>query len=161
MTDRIDPQQEAPVHDFDEALISGYLDGELTQGDRQRVALHIEGCSSCRRIADDLAVLRQATMATTFAIPDDTQWDERPRTGLSRLLLHAGFAVGVAWAVVLVAVLGWQLVGGDAAGSESGSGSIGAAFVLAPLAAIALIVLSALADRLRTRQTDPYRQVKK
>ena len=38
-------------HGFDEALISGYLDGELTQGDAQRVRVHLEDCAVCQRTA--------------------------------------------------------------------------------------------------------------
>ena len=29
--------------------LSAYVDGELTQGGRQRVDVHLEGCDACRR----------------------------------------------------------------------------------------------------------------
>ena len=54
-------------HGFDEALISGYLDRELTQGEAQRVRLHLEDCAECRSLADEITRLREATMATSEA----------------------------------------------------------------------------------------------
>ena len=39
-------------------MLSGYLDGELTQGDRQRVQLHLESCAKCRTAFDEMAELR-------------------------------------------------------------------------------------------------------
>ena len=44
-------------HQFDEALLSGYLDSELTQGDEQRVRLHLEGCAACKSEIEELRKL--------------------------------------------------------------------------------------------------------
>ena len=55
-----------PQHGFDEALISGYLDGELTQGDRQRVEVHLDECEQCRRTYDDMARLRTTIADLSF-----------------------------------------------------------------------------------------------
>ncbi|MEL6981345.1 MAG: anti-sigma factor [Actinomycetota bacterium] len=141
--------------DFDQTLISGYLDGELTQGDRQRVELHLEQCPSCRRIADDLTMMQEATMSTTFPVPADTQWDERPRSGASRVLQYLGFGLAAIWLVALAAALIWQ------AATEAESVRFEALLGLAPVAAVGLIVASALIDRLKIRATDPYRKVQK
>ena len=48
-------------HDCNETelLLSGYLDGELTQGDRQRVELILEDCPECVRAFDEMKNLRQ------------------------------------------------------------------------------------------------------
>ena len=142
-------------HDFDEALISGYLDGELTQGDHQRVRLHLEDCPACAAIADDLRDMKELTMTTGFHLPPDTQWDERPRTTTSRILQYLGWGLAAAWAVGLAALLIWQAV------ADRESAPLDAVVGLAPLLAIALIVASAGIDRWQTRKTDPYRKVQK
>ena len=142
-------------HDFDEALISGYLDGELTQGDEQRVRLHLEGCASCRRIADELQLVKEATMTTRFQTPEDTQWDETPRNNLSRTMHYLGWLLALTWAAGLVTFLIWQAV------TESESIPFEALLGLVPLAAMGLILLSALIDRLQAQKTDPYRKVQK
>ncbi len=144
-----------PSHGFDEVLISGYLDGELTQGDEQRVRIHLENCGDCARVADDLRRMKEATMTTAFQAPEDTQWDETPRNGLSRSLQFLGLALFALWAVGLAGALAWQ------ASTDAESVRFEALLGLAPVVAIALIVASALADRWQTRKTDPYRKVQK
>lgn len=94
-------------------------------------------------------------MTTEFQVPDDTQWDESPRSGVSRICLYAGWSLAVVWAVGLVAVLIWQ------ATTEDEPIRFDALLGLVPLVAVALIILSALIDRLHTRKTDPYRKVQK
>ena len=142
------------THDFDETLISGYLDGELTQRDEQRVRLHLEDCSECRSLADDMQRLREATMTTDFNLPEDTQWDERPRSGLSGWFRRIGWLVAVVWLVGVTAWLSY-LIATDAENWWE------AALWFAALAGGLLLFLSALIDRLRVRKTDPYRKVEK
>ena len=59
---------------FDETLLSGYVDSELTQADQQRVRLHLEECRVCRSLMEDLLKMRQAAMSTPFPIPLDEEW---------------------------------------------------------------------------------------
>ena len=54
---------------FDDRLLSGYLDGELTQGDEQRVSVHLQNCPHCKELFDDLERNREATMSTRFTPP--------------------------------------------------------------------------------------------
>lgn len=142
-------------HEFDEALLSGYVDGELTQGDRQRVRLHLDECTDCRSLTNELRELREATMNSDFHVPEDTQWDETPRGAISRYLHGFGWLIAGLWVVGIVAYLVWQM----ATDSESIQleGILGFGLFLA----IGLVILSALVDRLKTRKNDPYRKVLK
>ncbi len=142
-------------HEFNQALLSGYLDGELTQGDEQRVRLHLEGCADCRSVTNELRKLREATMNTEFQVPEDTQWDETPRGATSRFLHSFGWLIAGLWVVGIVAYVVWQI----ATDSESlqFEGILGFGLLLA----VGLIILSALVDRLKTRKNDPYRKVLK
>jgi len=139
-------------HAFDEALISGYLDGELAQGEAQGVRIHLEDCAACSQTAAELAKIRGVTMGSAFQVPND-DWGEAPRGGLSRVLRNAGIVVALAWLVGLVVytivelansedLLGILLLGG---------------FVLAT----GLILASVLIDRMEARKTDRYGRVKK
>ena len=40
-----------------EALLSGYVDGELTQGDRQRVEVIMEDCQNCAKTFEEMKKL--------------------------------------------------------------------------------------------------------
>lgn len=142
-------------HRFDEALLSGYLDGELTQGDHQRVRLHLEGCADCSRVINELTELREATMNTEFQVPEDTQWDETPRGALSLFLHNFGWLIAGLWVVGIAAYLIWQIA--NSSESLQLEGLLGFGLILA----FGLIIGSALVDRLKTRKNDPYRKVLK
>lgn len=139
---------------FDEALISGHLDGELTQAAEQRVRLHLEDCEHCRTVLAELQALRATTMSTEFHQPDDSQWDERPRSGLSLLARRTGWVVAVVWAVFLAAYALWHFWQGSANLAER-------ILVFGGLSALVLLFTSVLLDRLRAASNDPYREVEK
>lgn len=141
-------------HGFDEALISGYLDGELTQGEEQRVRLHLEDCVECRGLADEISRLREVTMATEFQVPDDTQWDETPRGGLSGFFRNFGWLILIAWIVGVGGYGLWQM----ATNTEDLVASL---IVFGMWLGFGLVFLSVLIDRLKTRKTDRYRRVEK
>jgi anti-sigma factor RsiW len=140
-------------HNFDESRISGYLDGELTQGEAQGVRVHLEDCAACRETADEMTKLKEVTMGSRFSVAQDTQWDERPRSGTSRLLRRAGLVIGLAW---LISVTVWVLV--ELVGSED---TLGVVFVSGFLLSAGLILASALLDRREAEKEDPYRKVEK
>jgi predicted anti-sigma-YlaC factor YlaD len=142
-----------PQHGFDEALISGYLDGELTQADAQRVRLHLEDCTECRATADELAQLKEATMSSDFKIPDDG-WDETPRGGVSHLLRNAGLLVGLAWLVGMTMWLIWEL-------AQDPDALIGLLLVGGFLVSACLLLASVLIDRRRAMKNDKYTKVQK
>lgn len=139
---------------FDQTLLSGYLDRELTQGESQRVRLHLEDCAACREELAELARLRAATRATPFRPPGDDGWDERPRGLPSLLTRRLGWTLVLAWAAVIVCFAVWQLV--------TAPEDLGVKLLVAsPTAGVALLFLSVLFDRLRTYKTDRYRRVLK
>jgi anti-sigma factor RsiW len=142
-----------PSHGFDEAMISGYLDGELTQGGAQQVRIHLEDCAACRATADELAQVKETTMSSEFKIPDDG-WDETPRGGVSHVLRNAGLLVGLVWLVGLVMWLIWEL-------AQDPEALVGLLLVGGFLLAAGLLLASVLIDRRRAMKNDRYRRVQK
>lgn len=140
--------------DFDETLLSGHLDRELTQRDAQRVRLHLEDCAGCRATYDELARLRAASRSTPFVPMRDDQWDERPRGPLSGVARRLGWVMLIGWAIVLAGIALWEFVVHPGA---LGPKLLTAAAVGGP----ALLLVSVLLDRLRTLKTDRYRSVQK
>ena len=134
---------------FDEALISAYLDDELTQQESQRVRLHLEDCAESRAIFEELKQIREASMDTRFeSIPDD-QWDERPRGSLSRVFVWVGLAVLLVTIVTAIIV---DIVDPGELETLLKIGFYGGGL---------LVFLSVLIDRLKTYKTDRYRGVEK
>lgn len=139
---------------FDDALLSGYIDRELTQADAQRVRLHLEDCATCRAILDELAGLRKASRSTPFVPVPDDQWNERPRGTLSLFARRLGWVIVVAWLLTLAGVGVWELL--------VSPGSLGVKLLAAAaVGGPALLFVSVLVDRLRTLPTDRYRSVLK
>jgi len=135
-------------------LISGYLDGELTQGDEQRVRLHLEGCPACRAEVAAMREIREAQMTTPFRVPEDDQWREAPRGATSRTLRWAGWILLAAGLAVAAWEGGRELLASEAPWTE----------LLPPLALVvggALLLLSVLLDRLAAARTDRYRRIEK
>lgn len=139
---------------FDEALLSGYLDGELTQAEEQRVRIRLEDDPEVRRLLEELRMTREATMTTEFQVPEDLQWDERPRGPLSRLLRHGGWLLFALWVVGVAGFALWQL----AISPETIWQKL---LAVGGLSGLALLLLSVLLDRLRDRKTDRYRRVRR
>jgi predicted anti-sigma-YlaC factor YlaD len=51
---------------FDEALLSGFLDGVITARDRRLVTTHLAACAECRGLLSELREIRQACLSTRF-----------------------------------------------------------------------------------------------
>lgn len=143
------------ARDFDEALLSAYLDRELTQAASQRVRVHLEDCGHCRRIVNEMQTLRETTMSTRFPTVEDREWDERPRGALSRVLRWAGWGLILVW-LAAVAFLGVRELIQDPATRWHE-----VALVFALFGGTALLLLSILLDRLASRGSDRYRRIEK
>ena len=139
---------------FDEALLSGYLDGVLTQGDEQRVRLHLEDCGACRTTLEEMRGLRGTTLGTEFRLPSDEQWSERPRSRGSALSMRVGWLVVVVWLVGLLGYSAWSLITSD-------DPVWAKVLVFGGWTGFGLLLLGVLLDRLKVMQTDRYREVKK
>lgn len=145
---------EPRAHAFDESLISGYLDGALTQQERQRVELHLAACGACTELFDELCELRSAARDTAFRIPSDEQWREAPRGPASRSLRWAGWVMLLAWAAGSGAFGLWQLAASSGPLWEKLA-------VFGGLSGGGLLLLSVLLDRLHALEGDRYRRVLK
>jgi hypothetical protein len=139
---------------FAEDLLSGYVDEALTQGDEQRVRLHLEDCTGCARLVQDMKENREVTMTTQFKTPADDQWDERPRGLFSTLSFGVGWFIIAIWVAVTASFGLWQL----ATGPED---LLAKLLIFSGLSAVGLLFLSVLIDRIKTLKTDRYRKVQK
>ncbi len=108
----------------DEELLSGYLDGELHDAERDRVEqwlrdseAHRDRLRELQSLRDRLQSLPKHTLSADFSgrvvrqvIPQSTDSDAPPITPASPLARRRGFKRGLAWAAAVVAasvVIGW------------------------------------------------------
>lgn len=139
---------------FEESLLSGYLDGELTQADSQRVRLRLESDPAARALFEEMHRIRAAARSTRLPLPVDEEWNEAPRTRGSRWLRGSGWLLVVGLALATAALGGWALVTAD---QEWWQTALAVGFVAGPV----LLLSSALVDRLKVAGRDRYRRVRK
>ncbi len=133
--------------------LSGYLDGELTQQDRQRVELHLADCEECTAMLGELESLRRRMGRSGLSLKEADEWREemddfgvKLSRGLGWLLL-IGAALIMGGFVVYAFLTdpgisgGWKLL-------------IGAFYV-----GLAGLFVSVLRQRLIERKTDKYKDV--
>ncbi len=139
---------------LEEAVISAYLDGELTQQEKQRVSLHLDKCKSCSRIYKELKEIRALALETDFHLPADSQWDEKPCNMFSALARMSGWCIIVLWLLV-VSVYGlWQFATGDEGFWEK-------LFFFGIIAGFSGLFISVLIDRLKNLKNDKYSKVER
>ena len=98
---------------FDEALLSGYVDGALTQADEQRVRVHVEDCETCRREVEEMQRVREVTMSSQFKVPADDQWSEAPRGPTSWMAFGLGWTFLIVWLSILCGYALWEFCRSD------------------------------------------------
>jgi predicted anti-sigma-YlaC factor YlaD len=139
---------------FDQKLITGYLDGELTQAAGQKIRIHLEDCDTCRTLLEELRGIREAAMNTEFVQPNDDQWDERPRTPVSGGTRKLGWLLTVVWLITVSGYGLWHVW------TEVGN-LFERLLVFGGITAFGLLLLSVVIDRIRTARTDRYTEVEK
>jgi len=135
-------------------LLSGFIDGELTQQDRQRVRLHCEICKVCNSNLEQLRSLRQAIGQAQLSDLDQDIWREtmedttvKATLGLGWLLLIGGLLIGVGLGVYEIVT------------SPSSMTLVEKLIVGGIYGGMLLIFISVLRQRLIARKTDRYKDV--
>lgn len=133
--------------------LSGYIDGELTQQERQRVDVHCDACPQCRQQLDDLRELRQQVGSARLSELGDDKWREmmddttvRVSRGIGWLLL-----IGAALAVAGIAV--FTII------TDPTIGTYERLLITAVYGGMAALFISVLRQRLIERKTDKYKDV--
>ena len=137
---------------FDEALLSGYLDGALSHREAQKTRLHLEDCATCRTLLEELGAMREAARTTQLEEPDETAWPELPKTLGSRFTRSTGWMLLTAWTLVVSALALWRFV-------TSTGDPLEIFLVLGLPGAFFLLFVSVLLDRLHNLKTDRYRGI--
>ena len=134
-------------------LLSGYLDRELTQGDRQRVELHLESCAECRRTYQAMTDLRQAVGDLSFEVMSREEWSKIMNDLTVRTSRGIGWLLFVFGMVVLVGYSAYEFAVDETVPALIKSGTAGIVFGLICL------FISVMRQRLIARKTDKYKDV--
>ena len=134
-------------------LLSGYIDGELTQQQRQEVEVHCADCGACAKELDQLSALRADIGAASFSQYGEDTWREtmndstvQASRGIGWLLFVGGILACAGFAVIAFLTdptieLGAKIIAGAIYGG------------------MAFLFISVLRQRLIERKTDKYKDV--
>ena len=135
------------------ALISGYLDGELTQQERQRVDVHLGGCADCSARLAELAHLRERMSGACLSPVGKDIWREKMDD------VTVNVSRGIGW---LLFVGGLLLVAGFGIYEfiiDSSLDFMTKLMVSAIYLGLGALFVSVLRQRLIERKTDKYKDV--
>ena len=142
---------ETNIHEHVGELLSGYIDGELTQQDLQRVRLHCESCDDCRRGLEELRTLREKMGKSNLSNVRQDVWREtmddtavKATRGIGWVLFIGGLLLVAGYFVFTIipemSLLQALIVGGFYGG-------------------MLLLFISVLRQRLIERKSDKYKDV--
>ena len=133
--------------------LSGYVDGELTQQERQQVELHCGDCEHCSNELKQLQAVRASIGKARLSDMDQDAWREM----MGDTTVKASRAIG--WLLFVGGILAAVGLGVYAIIFESSASFFEKAIVGAIYAGLAGLFISVFRQRLIERKTDKYKDV--
>jgi len=133
--------------------LSGYVDGELTQQQRQRIDVHCAGCADCARDLRELKELRERVGNARLSNKNQDVWREMMNdTTVQR-------SRGIGWLLLIGGVLACLGIGIFVFLFDSSISFVEKLIVGAIYGGLGLLFFSVLRQRLIERKTDKYKDV--
>ena len=133
--------------------LSGYLDSELTQQERQRVDLHLADCQHCAGMLRDLEDLRERMGQSGLSRKYEDEWREGMDDLGVKLFRGIGWVLSIGAAVIIGGFIVLQFLT-DPGITGTWKFIIGAFYV-----GLLGLFISVLRQRLLERKTDRYKDV--
>ena len=134
-------------------LLSGYLDGELTQQDNQRVSLHIQSCEACKNSFEELKTMQNMIKQSKYQNMDEGQLEHLINDLTSKNIAR------VSWVAIVTGLIFIFVLAGYEFWLNTSFSSFEKLTVSLLIAGGFGLFLSVLRQRLRARKSDKYRRV--
>jgi anti-sigma factor RsiW len=142
------------IEDHVGELLSGYIDGELTQQDRQRVRLHCDTCGECQTRLTELAQLRERVGKAALSNWRHNAWRETMEDTSVKATRGIGWLLVIGGVLVAVGIAVFEILTGDWSMSLPEKLIVGGIY-----GGLLLLFVSVLRQRLIERKTDKYKDV--
>ena len=134
-------------------LLSGFVDGELTQQERQRVTLHCDECDECRENLANLRALRERIGKAHLSEVGEDKWRETMNDSRVQTPRSIGWLLFIAGLLAVAGIVLVQLFFNDEI-------PIGMKLLMVAIyGGLATLLYSVLRQRLIERKTDKYKDV--
>jgi hypothetical protein len=134
-------------------LLSGFVDGELTQQQRQLVTLHCDNCIECRENLAHLHELRQRISKAKLSEVGEDKWRETMNDPTVQTTRSIGWLLFIAGLLVIAGIGLVGFIFNDEI-------PVGVKLIMiAVYGGLATLLYSVLRQRLIERKTDKYKDV--
>jgi predicted anti-sigma-YlaC factor YlaD len=133
--------------------ISGYIDGELTQQDRQRVELHWQSCPKCRQTYEKMLRMREDVGRLTYGKLSHDEWSRIMNDLTVRTSRGTGWLLYILGTLIVVGYGAYEFAMDDGVPALIKTGAAG--IVVGTI----LLFVSVFRQRLIARKSDKYRDV--
>lgn len=136
--------------EYFQMLVSGFVDGELEEAEREGLQSHLNGCEACR---GELEKVRRLVSAASSLRPDDLPeetWNAFIENVYNRLERKTGWTVLIIGLGVLTAFAGYEF-----AAAPWGSASM-KTLIAMPVVGLSILFESVLRERLTAAKHDRY-----
>lgn len=133
--------------------LSGYVDGELTQQERQKVELHCKECKECSKNLEDLVSLKQRIASGMLSEIGEDKWREDMQDPTVRSSRSLGWILFIAGILVAAAVGLYAFVADD------GTPIWMKLIMVAIYGGLVVLLYSVVRQRWLEQKTDKYKDV--
>ena len=146
-----DQQRNVDEHVGD--MLSGYVDGELTQQQRQLVTIHCRDCKRCQQDLDELKDLRERIAGSILSEIGEDKWRESMPETVVQNTRSIGWILFLGGLLIIasIAVVGFLFSDEISAGMKL--------LIVTIYGGLGLLFVSVLRQRLIERKTDKYKDV--
>lgn len=135
-------------------LLSGFVDGELTQQEQQRVQLHCENCKACDSSLHEIRALREKIGRSQLSALGQDEWRETMNDTAVRK------TYGIGWLLILGGAVLAGAAGLYEVFTEPTTLTLVEKLIIGGLyGGMLLLFISVLRQRLIERKTDKYKDV--
>lgn len=138
-------------------LLMGYLDGELTDQQKQTLEQHLSQCTDCKQELEDFRRLIAVTSDVTLKEPEQKLWDAYWSGLYNRLERGIGWILFSVAAIALLIWGGFQVI--EAIIVDPAIGVMLKIGLLALLGGLSILFVSVVRERLFFHKKDRYKDV--
>ena len=135
-------------------LITGYVDGELSEDQKQQLETHLQGCAGCKEELDKLRQLKEDLAMVKLKEPSDLELQQYWSGVYNRLERGIGWILFSVGAIIVLCYGGFKLI--EEVIKDPSVGLLLKIGLVALVFGIVILFVSILRERLRVRKVDKY-----
>lgn len=136
-----------------EVYLSGFLDNELPQQQRQMVQAHLETCKRCRGELEQLREMQRRAGQIELSLPGKRDWERMEKRIFQSISRGLGWVILIVWSIVTFGYASFQFA------TAPGEPLFEKILVFGFFLGLGLLFLSVLSERMRESRTDRYKGV--